>query len=108
VKALGITRFLVMLSFGSPSVYARGGGHGGHALGHHTSRYCETCPRDAHGRIQRDPKAKQEFMGQTGHPHGRPGYVVDHIVPLEKGGYDYLANMQWQAIEEAKQKNKWE
>jgi hypothetical protein len=27
-------------------------------------------------------------MTQTGYPHGRPGYVVDHIIPLKRGGAD--------------------
>jgi hypothetical protein len=25
-------------------------------------------------------------MTQTGYPHGRPGYVVDHVIPLKRGG----------------------
>jgi hypothetical protein len=37
-------------------------------------------------------------MTQTGYPHGRPGYVVDHIIPLKRGGADAPWNMQWQTI----------
>jgi 2',3'-cyclic-nucleotide 2'-phosphodiesterase (5'-nucleotidase family) len=44
----------------------------------------------------------------TGYPHGRPGYVVDHIVALKHGGADAPSNMQWQTVEEAKAKDKWE
>jgi 5-methylcytosine-specific restriction endonuclease McrA len=44
----------------------------------------------------------------TGYPHGRPGYVVDHIIPLKHGGADAPSNMQWQTIAEAKAKDKWE
>ena len=62
--------------------------------------------RDSHGRIARSSKAKQEFMKQTGYPKGRPGYVVDHIVPLKKGGCDCTSNMQWQTKAEAKAKDK--
>ena len=43
--------------------------------------------------------------GQTGYPHGRPGYVVDHIVPLKRGGADAPWNMQWQTIAAGKTKD---
>jgi hypothetical protein len=69
---------------------------------------CQTCPRDANGRILRDPAARAQFLRQTGYPHGRPGYVVDHIVPLECGGADTPSNMQWQTVAEAKAKDKTE
>ena len=36
------------------------------------------------------------------------GYVVDRIVPIVCGGAEDLANMQWQTIAEAKEKNKWD
>ncbi|MDD8018261.1 MAG: HNH endonuclease signature motif containing protein [Bacteroidota bacterium] len=47
-------------------------------------------------------------MKQSGYPHGRPGYVVDHIVPLANGGSDSPSNMQWQTKADAKAKDKWE
>jgi hypothetical protein len=37
-----------------------------------------------------------------------PGYIKDHIVPLACGGPDAVANLQWQTIEAAKAKDKWE
>jgi len=55
---------------------------------------CATCPQDSHGKIKRTASAKHEFMRQTGYPHGRKGYVVDHTVPLSKGGADSPSNMQ--------------
>ena len=48
------------------------------------------------------------FLRQTGYPHGRPGYVVDHIIPLECGGADSPSNMQWQTIAEANAKDRTE
>ena len=73
-----------------------------------SKNYCSTCPRDSHGRIKRSAKAKHEFMRVTGYPHGRPGYIIDHIIPLKEGGADAPSNMQWQTIEEAKAKDRWE
>jgi hypothetical protein len=78
------------------------------ALGHHSSNYCRSCARDSNGKIQRSESAKREFLKQSGYPHGRPGYVVDHVVPLKRGGADAPNNMQWQTVEEAKAKDKWE
>jgi hypothetical protein len=69
---------------------------------------CQTCPRDSKGRIIRSEAAKKEFMKETGYPHGRPGYVVDHIIPLECGGADDPSNMQWQTAADAKDKDRTE
>jgi hypothetical protein len=73
---------------------------------YHSSGYIGS--RDTNGRIARSESAKREFMRETGYPHGRPGYVVDHIIPLKRGGSDTPSNMQWQTVEAAKAKDKWE
>lgn len=62
--------------------------------------------RDEHGRIQRSDAARHAFARKTGYPNGRPGYVIDHIVPLACGGADAPSNMQWQTIAQAKAKDK--
>jgi hypothetical protein len=87
--------------------------HGYYASGSHHdatthSKAAVGVEKDSHGRIKRSEEAKKEFMKQSGYPHGRPGYVVDHIIPLKRGGADSPSNMQWQTIEEAKAKDKWE
>jgi hypothetical protein len=64
--------------------------------------------RDAGGPIQRSEAAKRAFMRATEYPSGRPGYVVDHIKPLACGGPDDPSNMQWQTIDDAKEKDRWE
>ena len=72
------------------------------------SNRCRECDRDEHGRIVRSDKAKDAFERATGYPHGRPGYVIDHIVPLACGGPDLPSNMQWQTAAQAKTKDKTE
>jgi hypothetical protein len=34
------------------------------------------------------------------------GYVVDHIIPLKRGGLDAPSNMQWQTVAEGKAKDR--
>lgn len=70
--------------------------------------------RDKHGRIKRSKAARAGFERQspcpsTGKTSGRcPGYVVDHVNPLECGGADAPSNMQWQTIADGKAKDKTE
>ena len=63
--------------------------------------------RDSH-RIKRSREARGDFMRRTGYPRGRPGYVIDHVVPLCAGGADAPSNMQWQTVEAAKIKDRQE
>ncbi len=63
---------------------------------------------NAHGRIPRSRAARDDFMRHSGYPRGRPGYVVDHVVPLCAGGADAPGNMQWQTVEAAKVKDRQE
>jgi hypothetical protein len=73
-----------------------------------------TVARDSHGKIKRSSAAKNAFKRfnpcpSTGKPTGGcPGYVIDHVKPLECGGPDDRSNMQWQTIEEGKAKDKTE
>ena len=81
-----------------------------HSSSYHKSRSnrCSSCPRDSRGRIKRSATARKDFMKQTGYPHGRKGYVIDHVRPLKRGGSDSPSNMQWQTKEAAKAKDKTE
>jgi hypothetical protein len=62
----------------------------------------------------RSMAARQEFKNfhpcpSTGQTHGRcPGWIIDHIEALACGGADSPSNMQWQTVQEAKAKDKWE
>jgi len=113
-------RILAAVFIMSPGVYiaARAGGHGGghsHSASHytspattHSSTYAVGVKRDSSGAIARSSTARSEFLKASGYPNGRSGYVVDHIIPLKRGGSDTPSNMQWQTIAEAKAKDKTE
>ena len=50
---------------------------------------------------------KQSPCPSTGKTSGScPGYVIDHVKPLKRGGADAPGNMQWQTKEAAKAKDK--
>jgi hypothetical protein len=66
----------------------------------------------AFAKTYRDPEQRRAFMQShpcpsTGKAKGRcPGYVVDHINPLCAGGPDRPSNMQWQTVQESKDKDR--
>jgi hypothetical protein len=76
--------------------------------------WCASCERDARGRIVRSAAARRAFRRanpcpSTGQTTGAcPGYVVDHIQALKRGGLDKAGNMQWQSTEAAKEKDRTE
>ena len=96
-----------------PVALAKGGGaQGSYSTGMHGK--AAGVQRDSHGKIERGAKAKDDFKKShpcpsTGKSSGScPGYVIDHVVPLKRGGADAASNMQWQTTAEAKAKDKWE
>ena len=62
----------------------------------------------------RSSKARTEFKHlhpcpANGRTSGKcPGYIINHVNPLKRGGADASSNMQWQTREAAKAKDKWE
>jgi hypothetical protein len=68
----------------------------------------------SHGKIKRSGAAKDAFKREQPCPStgkgsgGCPGYVIDHVDPLECGGPDAPSNMQWQTIADGKAKDKTE
>jgi len=56
----------------------------------------------------RSPTMKHRFDVEQSYPHGRKGYVVDHVCALACGGIDDPKNMQYQTYKDGKLKDKWE
>ncbi|MBI3680331.1 MAG: HNH endonuclease [Acidobacteria bacterium] len=62
--------------------------------------------------MKRNSSARSDFQKarpcpSTGKTSGRcPGYVIDHVVPLKRGGADHPWNMQWQTKANAKAKDR--
>jgi hypothetical protein len=116
--------FSINLVWAPSDTFARGssGSHssGSHSSGHHSSqshahsKAATGVQRDNHGRIKRSAEAKGHFKNShpcpsTGKSSGAcPGYVIDHVVPLKRGGRDAPDNMQWQTKEAAKLKDRTE
>jgi len=115
---------LLALALLSAPIMAFPSGHRGHShsssSAHHASNASGShhrasgVARDKHGHIKRSHEARAEFVRShpcpsTGKTRGAcPGYVVDHVVPLKRGGADSPSNMQWQTTAEGKAKDKWE
>jgi hypothetical protein len=120
VKILAVIACAVALTL-SGVCDARGkGGHSSsssHASSHssgHSSRAAPGVPRNSHGKIARSINAKDEFKlshpcPSTGRGSGAcPGYVIDHVQALKRGGADAPNNMQWQTTAAAKAKDRTE
>jgi len=116
---------LIALVIAAPA-FPRGGGHGGgHSGGHHSghSSYpagyshhgghaATGVPRDTNGRIARSSQARNDFKRSSPCPatgsssSACPGYVIDHVTPLKRGGADHPSNLQWQTTEAARAKDR--
>ncbi len=117
--------FLLLLLFGTHNLFAqRNTTPGSHYKQKHsnkgTNRYSSpnagsntnaantNVANDTIEEVKTGSEGRIEFMKKSGHPFGWPGYIVDYIVPLDKGGCDCSSNMQWITIEAAKAQGKLE
>ena len=68
----------------------------------------------AYSKEFRSTSARADFMRDhpcpsTGKAEGScPGYIVDHIKAVHCGGSDSPGNMQWQTVQQAREKDRWE
>ena len=133
MKRCAAILFALLFAVSATAVQARGGGHWGrggasharsrHAIDNRSYRLTgfgavrgyrmePDWAAPAHGRSRRSAAAKAAFKRQnpcpsTGQSTGPcPGYVIDHVIALKRGGLDDPANMQWQTVEAAKAKDR--
>jgi len=96
----------------TPAWTKGGEAHGSYSTGNHGHAPAVGVARDSHGHIARNPHAKEEFRQShpcpaTGKKYGAcPGWVVDHVQALKRGGADAAYNMQWQTVAQAKAKDR--
>jgi hypothetical protein len=99
-----MNRFLALLFLFAALTFPTFAQH--HGGGHHSSSTRSRTSSHAgkknhHSKIHRSAAAKDQFLRESGYPHGRKGYVVDHKIPLACGGADSPSNMQWQTFGES-------
>lgn len=115
---LALALLAFSLALGPPAEAKKlGGRHSGAKSSSHSAhspRAASGVKRDKYGRIARSSKAKGDFRKahpcpSTGKKSGAcPGYVIDHVKPLKRGGADHPSNMQWQTRRAAKDKDRTE
>ena len=120
MRCLAAIAFAVSIAVSMPCDAKGGRGqssNGSHTSSHsssHSSHSALGVARNSHGKIARSARARADF--KRGHPcpstgrssGGCPGYVIDHVRPLKRGGADAPSNMQWQTTAAAKAKDRTE
>ena len=116
MKPLAATAFAVATAFSGHSAAKGSHGHSPGASPSHgnSSRAAPGVERNSHGKIARSARARGEFKKSQPCPStgrsagGCPGYVIDHVTALKRGGADAARNMQWQTKAAAGAKDQWE
>jgi hypothetical protein len=107
-----LVRLFLLVTLLAFAPFAVSKGSAGHSSGQAASRgparssKCSGCSRNSKGKIVRNRDAVRRFIETNPCPGRREDYVVDHIVPLKRGGTDDPSNMQWQTKADAKAKDK--
>lgn len=61
---------------------------------------------DVNASTCRNINVAHRFATKQGYPHGRPGYIIDHVCALAQGGIDATSNMQYQTLTDSKIKDR--
>ena len=110
-----LARYALLAAIGAlaaPNAVVAKTSSAGHSIHPYGTKAVPGVARDSHNKIARSSSARHEFQkqqpcpatGKTSGPCG--GYVIDHVVPLKRGGADVPSNMQWQTKEAAKIKDR--
>jgi len=111
-KILGLVVAAVFAVAAQSAIAGTSSGTSSHMTPHSTS--VAGVKRDSHGHMERSSSARSSFQHShpcpsTGKSSGScPGYVVDRVVPLKRGGRDDPSNMPWQTVQTAKAKDTYE
>jgi hypothetical protein len=112
-----VTLLFVLISYCAAAKGHSGGSHS-HSHSHHHSTHSSTHKThhssSSHRHRTRSTTPRASFQRQNPCPvNGKksgpcPGYIVDHVTPLKRGGADAPSNMQWQTKAAARAKDRME
>jgi hypothetical protein len=112
-QSLVATSCLALTLMGG-AAFARVHSHRAHFQSTEKSEHVGAQKGNSKGRAERGSAVKDASQRSRPCPsRGRSsgpclGYVTDHVVRLKRGGADDPGNMQWQTMEAAKEKDRWE
>ena len=98
-SATGIAGALLIAALLAPTL-ADARGSSSHSTHAGSRAKAPAVPRDSPGRIARSSTARSEFRRSNPCPSTNkssgacPGYVIDHVTPLKRGGTDSPSDME--------------